>query len=135
MANFLFKTEPSTYSYDHLAREGTTVWDGVKSPLALKHLRNVQRGDTIVIYHTGNERSAVGIARAVGSPHPDPRGKDEKATVIEIRALQKLPRPVPILAFRSDPVLSKTDLVRLSRLSVLPLTEPQLKRVLKLAGA
>ena len=134
MANFLLKTEPSTYSYADLARDKRTVWDGVKSPLALKHLRNIKKGDTLIIYHTGAERSAVGLAKATSDPYPDPELNDEKRTVVDIRAWKKLKEPVPILKFRGDPVLSKTDLVRLSRLSVMQLTDPQLKRVLKLGG-
>jgi predicted RNA-binding protein with PUA-like domain len=135
MATFLFKTEPSTYSYDNLAKDQKTVWDGVKSPLALSHMRKMRKGDTVIVYHTGTERSAVGLAVALGAPFLDPKADDEKRTVIEIQAVRKLPKPVPIAMFRDDPVLSHTDLVRLSRLSVMPISEPQLKRVLKLAGA
>lgn len=134
MANYLLKTEPSTYSYADLARDKRTVWDGVKSPLALKYLRQVKKGDTLIIYHTGSERAAVGLAKATSDPYPDPELNDEKRTVVDIRAWKKLKQPVPILTFRGDPVLSKTELVRLSRLSVMQLTEPQLKRVLKLGG-
>jgi predicted RNA-binding protein with PUA-like domain len=134
MATYLLKTEPATYSYADLARDKRTVWDGVKSALALKYLREIRKGDTLLIYHTGSERSVIGLAKATSDPYPDPELDDEKRTVVDLRAWKKLKRPVPILAFRGDPVLSKTELVRLSRLSVMQLTEPQLKRVLKLGG-
>lgn len=134
MANFLLKTEPKSYSYDDLTRDKSTVWDGVKSPFALKYLRDIRKGDTIVIYHTGSERAVVGLAKATSDAYPDPKLKDEKRAVVDLRAWKKLKQPVPILKFRTDPVLSKTELVRLSRLSVMKLTEPQLKRVLKLGG-
>ena len=134
MAIYLLKTEPSTYSYADLARDKRTVWDGVKSPLALKYLRLIKKGDSLLIYHTGSERSVVGLAKATSDSYPDPELDDEKRAVVDIKVWKKLKTPVPILTFRGDPVLSKTELVRLSRLSVMELTEPQFKRVLKLGG-
>jgi len=135
MAHYILKTEPDTYSYDDLARDKQTVWDGISNALALKHLRGIAKGDTLAIYHTGKEKQVVGLARAAGAPFPDPKGKDAKLAVVEIKAWKRLPKPVPLSVFREDAVLSKTDLVRLSRLSVVPLTDAQFARLLKLAGA
>lgn len=135
MACYLLKTEPDAYSYDDLARDKQTTWDGISNALALKHLRAVAKGDTLVIYHTGREKQAVGLAKAAGTPYPDPKSGDPKRAVVDIRAWKRLPSPVPLAAFREDAVLQKTDLVRISRLSVVPLTDAQLARVLKLAGA
>jgi predicted RNA-binding protein with PUA-like domain len=135
MAHYILKTEPDTYSYDDLARDKQTVWDGISNALALKHLRGIAKGDTLAIYHTGKEKQVVGLARAAGAPFPDPKGKDPKLAVVEITAWKRLPKPVPLSVFREDAVLSKTDLVRLSRLSVVPLTDAQFARLLKLAGA
>ena len=135
MAHYLFKTEPETYSYDDLVRDKHTVWDGISNPVALKHLRGIVKGDTIVIYHTGKEKQMVGLAAALGAPFADPKAGDPKRAVVEIKAVRKLPAPVTLATIRDDAVLAKTDLVRIPRLSVVPLTDAQFKRALKLAGA
>jgi predicted RNA-binding protein with PUA-like domain len=135
MACYLLKTEPDAYSYDDLVRDKQTTWDGITNALALKHLRGMSKGDTLVIYHTGKEKQAVGLAKAAGAPYADPKAGDPKRAVVDIRAWKRLPAPVPLAAFREDVVLKHTDLVRISRLSVVPLTDAQLARVLKLAGA
>ena len=85
-AHWLFKTEPSVYSYQQLEADRKTIWDGVKNNLALKNLRDIQKGDEILIYHTGNERAAVGIGRALGGAYPDPAQKDPKLLVVDIEA-------------------------------------------------
>jgi predicted RNA-binding protein with PUA-like domain len=135
MACYLLKTEPDAYSYDDLVRDKQTTWDGITNPLALKHLRGMAKGDTLVIYHTGKERQAVGLARAASDPYADPKAGDPKRAVVDIRAWKRLPAPVSLAMFHEDAVLKHTDLVRISRLSVVPLTDAQLARVLKLAGA
>ena len=135
MAVFLFKTEPTTYSFANLVRDRRTTWDGVSNPLALKHLREVRKGDTVVIYHTGAERSAVGLATAASDPYPDPKASDPKLVVVDLRPLRALKAPVSLADFRSDPVLKTADLTRLPRLSVMPLTDAQLKRLLRRADA
>jgi predicted RNA-binding protein with PUA-like domain len=134
MATFLFKTEPTTYSFDDLVRDKTTVWDGVSNALALKHLGSVRKGDTIAIYHTGDEKQVVGLATAVSDPFPDPKLKDPKRLVLKLKAERPLPFPVPLSAFRADDVLATTELVRLPRLSVMPLTKAHLARLLERAG-
>ena len=133
MATFLFKTEPSSYSYQDLVREKRTVWQGVKNPVALKHLRTVAKGDTVLIYHTGSEKAVVGIARSVTGPYPDPALDDPRRTVVDVAPVRALPRPVTLAQFRADPLLARTELVRLPRLSVMPLEDAQLARVEKLA--
>ncbi len=135
MACYLLKTEPDTYSYDDLVRDKRTVWDGITNALALKHLRGVKKGDTLILYHTGREKRAVGLAKAVGAAYADPQADDPKCAVVDIQAWKRLPEPVPLAVFREDAVLKTSDLVRISRLSVVPLTAAQLARVLKLAGA
>lgn len=135
MACFLVKTEPSTYSYAQLTRDKHAVWDGVSNPVALKHMRTIQKGDTVLVYHTGDEKRVVGIATASSAPYPDPKLDDPKRTVIDLKPDRALPQPVPLSAFRADPLLKDTELVRLPRLSVLPLTPAQLERVLELGGA
>jgi len=134
MGVFLFKTEPATYSYDDLARDKTTVWDGVSNALALKNMREVKKGDTIAIYHTGDEKQVVGLAKAASDPFPDPKMKDPKRTVVKLKAERALPFPVPLSTFRTDAALKTSDLVRLPRLSVMPLTDAQYRRLLERSG-
>ena len=134
MAVFLFKTEPSTYSFDDLTRDKTTVWDGVSNAVALKHLRSVQKGDTIAIYHTGDEKQVVGLATAASDSFPDPKLKDPKRVVVRLKAGRALPFPVPLATWRTDAALKTSELVRLPRLSVMPLTEAQYQRLLERSG-
>ena len=135
MACFLVKTEPSTYSYAQLAKDKRAVWDGVSNPVALKHMRTIQKGDTVLVYHTGDEKSVVGVAVATSDPYPDPKLGDPKRTVIDLAPDRALAKPVPLATFRTDSVLQSSELVRLPRLSVMPLSAAQLKRVLQLGGA
>jgi len=134
VATFIFKTEPSTYSFDDLTRDKTTVWDGVSNAVALKHLRSVSKGDTILIYHTGDEKQVVGLATASSDPFPDPKLEDPKRVVVRLKAGRALPFPVSLATFKSDPELKETDLARLPRLSVIPLTQAQYRRVLVRSG-
>ena len=135
MSSFLFKTEPSEYSYADLARDRRAVWDGVSNPLALIHLRQVRKGYTVVIYHTGAEKSAVGLAVAASNPYPDPRLDDPKRVAVDLKPVRALPKPVPLGTFKTDPLLRTVELVRIPRLSVMPLSAAQLKRLLQHAEA
>src|SRR5205809_2562117 len=90
---WIVKTEPSTYSFDDLARQKTAVWDGVKNNLALKHLRQMKPGDRVLVYHTGDEKAVVGIAEVTSEAYPDPKQKDPKLAVVDLRAVERLPRP------------------------------------------
>jgi len=135
MACFLVKTEPSTYSFADLLRDKRTVWDGIRNPVALRHLATVKKGDTIVVYHTGDEKQAVGLAVAASEAYADPKLDDAKRLVIDLEAKRPLPKPVTLAQVKADPMLKSNDLARLPRLSVIPFTEAQLERLLKLAGA
>jgi predicted RNA-binding protein with PUA-like domain len=128
MANhWLFKTEPTVYSFGQLQQEKKTVWDGVKNNLALKNLKDIKKGDLVLIYHTGNERQAVGLARALGSAYPDPAKKDPKLLVADIKAVKPLARPVTLAEVKAHPKLKNFDLVRNSRLSIMKITGDQWK--------
>ena len=135
MNYWILKSEPSTYSFDDLRREKTAVWDGVKNPLALKHLRSMQRGDEVLVYHTGDEKAVVGRARVTGEAYADPKKKDPKLVVVDLAAGAGLPRPVPLSAIRADPAFRDLALVRMPRLSVVPASAAQWKRLLKLGGS
>lgn len=126
MANsWLFKTEPSVYSFQQLQKDKKTIWDGVANNLALKHLKDIKKGDLILIYHTGDERQAVGIARALGGAYPDPSKKDPKLLVVDIEAVKPLPKPVTLAQVKADKKLANFDLVRNSRLSIMKVNDEQ----------
>lgn len=132
MAYFLLKTEPSVYSYDDLERDRKTVWDGITNPLALKHVRSAQKGDLAVIYHTGDERRAVGIAEIASAPYPDPQASDEKLVVFDVKPKKRLAAPVGLDALKKNPAFRDSPLLRMGRLSVVPLGEAQWKELLAL---
>jgi predicted RNA-binding protein with PUA-like domain len=133
VAAHLFKTEPTTYSWHDLARDGKTTWDGVKNAAALIHLRAVKRGDTVLIYHSGADKAVMGVAIATSAPYADPKLGDPKRTVIDLAPSKALAHPVPLASFRADTLLKSTELVRFTRLSIMPITNAQLNRVLALA--
>ncbi|HXY69709.1 MAG TPA: EVE domain-containing protein [Gemmatimonadales bacterium] len=131
MAHWILKTEPSAYSFDRLVRERAARWDGVTNPVALKNIRAMQRGDELMIYHTGNEKAVVGLAAVASAPYPDP--KDAKLAVVDIVAGKALPRPVTLGEIRQETVLQDLALVRMPRLSVVPATEAQWKKLLQMS--
>ena len=124
-AKWLLKSDPEHYSFSDLERDGQTVWDGISNNLALKNLRNVRRGDVVMVYHTGDERAAVGLAEAASDPYPDPQQKDARLVVIDLRAKGKLARPVTLDEIKKSRVLKNFDLARLPRLSVMPVSDDQ----------
>ena len=127
--NWLFKEEPSNYSFDALVKDKKTVWSGVKNPLAQKHLRSVRKGDRIFYYHTGDEKSVVGIAKALGDAYTDPGDKAGKAAVVDVRPVNKLERPVTLKEIKADAAFKDFALVRISRLSVMPVTDAEWARI------
>ena len=131
--NWLFKEEPANYSFDAFVKDGKTVWSGVKNPLAQKHLRSVKKGDTIFYYHTGDEKSVVGIARATGDAYSDPNDKTGKAAVVDVAPVKKLARPVTLKEIKADPAFKDFALVRISRLSVMPVSAAEWRRIEKLS--
>lgn len=120
---WLFKTEPSQYSFTDLEKEKKAVWDGVSNSLALKHLRAIRMGDEILIYHSGDEKAIVGMAQAISDPYPDPKEKDDKLVVINITPKKRLSRPLTLSEIKTAEELKDFDLVRLPRLSVMPVAE------------
>jgi predicted RNA-binding protein with PUA-like domain len=134
MATFLFKTEPSTYSFHDLKRDKRTVWDGVKNPVALRNMATIRKGDTVIVYHTGDEKQAVGLAKAASEAYPDPKMKNPKRLVIDLAVDRALSQPITLAQVKADGMLKSSDLARLPRLSVMPLSDAQFKRLLELAG-
>jgi predicted RNA-binding protein with PUA-like domain len=129
MAMWLFKEEPDHYSYADLEKDGETVWSGVDNALARKHLREVKRGDRIFYYHTGKEKAVVAEMKAVSDAMPDPGSDDPKAVVVKVAPVKKLARVVTLQRIKEEPQLKDWELVRISRLSVMPVTAGQWSRV------
>ena len=121
---YLLKTEPNVYSFADLQREHTTIWDGVTNPVALKNLRAMKPGESLVIYHTADEKSAVGTATVVSVDPSDPKNPQ-----IKIKAGEPLPKPVTLAEMKANRLFADSPLVRQGRLSVVPLSEAQLKFV------
>jgi predicted RNA-binding protein with PUA-like domain len=122
---WLLKTEPGEYSWADLVRDGRATWDGVTNPVALKHLRAMKAGERAVVYHTGDERAAVGVARVVRAAYPDPEGDGEKLVVVDIEPLEPLARRVTLAELKASALFAQSPLVRQGRLSVVPLTPEQ----------
>ncbi len=135
MPNYwILKTEPTTYSFDDLVREKRTAWDGVKNAVALKHIRAMRSGDQALIYHSGKQKAVVGLAKIVSAPYPDPEQGDPKLAVVDIAAGLPLPNPVELKQIKADAAFKDLGLVRMGRLSVMPASAAQWKRLLKLGG-
>ena len=119
---WLFKTEPEEYSYADLERDKKCVWDGVSNNLALKHLRAVKLGDEVLIYHTGNEKAIVGVAEVISEPYHDPGANDDHLVVVNLKPKRRLAQPLTLAEIKAIEGLSEFDLVRLPRLSVMPIS-------------
>ena len=133
---WLVKQEPDGprgYSFDRMRKDGMTVWDGVRNNLALKHIRAMKKGDLALFYHTGGRKEAVGIVEVASAPYPDPEAGDERWTVVDVRYKGDLKRPVTLGEIRADPAFAGWDLLRISRLSVVPVPRQMWDRVIELS--
>ena len=131
MAHWLMKSEPHVYSWDDLARDGATDWDGVRNNAARLHLRAMKPGDEALFYHSGDERAVVGIMRVAGTGKPD--GEDGAWVKVPVEPVRKLERPVTLKEIKAQPDLAKMELIRQSRLSVSPVREQEWQRILSMA--
>ena len=132
-AHWLVKEEPDHYSYDQLVRDGRTLWAGVRNPLAQKHLRSIRKGDRIFYYHTGKEKAVVAMASAATDAYPDPNDATGKSYVVDVVPQQKLARPVTLAEIKADGAFASFPLVRMSRLSVMPVTDAEWTRIEKMS--
>jgi predicted RNA-binding protein with PUA-like domain len=132
-AKWLLKSDPGTYSYADLERDRNTVWDGVSNNLALKHIRSIRKGDQVLVYHTGDEKAVVGLAKILSDPYPDPKHKDGRLVVVDIAAEKRLTRPVSLDEIKKTPAFKDFALVRLPRLSVMPVSDEQWETRLAMA--
>jgi predicted RNA-binding protein with PUA-like domain len=133
-SSWLLKTEPTTYSYDQLEKEGRTTWDGVRNNLALAHLRTMKAGDRVLIYHTGAEKAVIGLAKVAKAAYPDPKQDDPKVVVVDVIPERRLERPVTLAEVKAEASLKDLALVRMGRLSVMPVAPAQWKRLLEMGG-
>jgi predicted RNA-binding protein with PUA-like domain len=135
MAQWLVKEEPEHYGYDQLERDRKTVWAGVRNPLAQKYLRGIRKGDRIFYYHTGKEKAVVAVARALGDAYPDPADSAGKSYVVDVAPEKKLARPVTLAAIKGDRAFASFPLVRMSRLSVMPVSDAEWTRIIDMSKA
>jgi predicted RNA-binding protein with PUA-like domain len=132
---WILKTDSEVYPFTALERDRRTTWDGVSNPVALKHIRSMQPGDQLLIYHSGATKEIVGLAKVVGQPSADSKDKSGKLTVVDIEVDRRLPRTVSLAAIKAEPALADLGLVRTPRLSVMPASSAQWKKLLTMAGA
>jgi predicted RNA-binding protein with PUA-like domain len=132
---WVLKTEPTEFGFGDLQRGGRTRWDGVSNAVALKHLRSMRSGDEVMVYHTGDEKRIVGLATVASEPYPDPKAGDERLVVVDLEPLRALPTPVSLASIKADPAFKDFGLVRMSRLSVVPVPAELWKRLLTMSGA
>ena len=132
--NWLFKEEPSHYSFDALVKDTSTVWSGVRNPVAQRNLHAVKKNDRIFYYHTGDEKSVVGVAKALGDAYADPDDPSGKAAVVDVGPVKQLPPPVTLKEIKADPFFKTFALVRISRLSVMPVSDAEWARIESMAG-
>lgn len=133
-AYWLLKTEPEEYSFDQLVADRRTIWDGIANNLALQHLRKMKKGDKVLIYHTGTERAVVGIAEVARGPFQDPGSSDPKRVVVELKPIRKLPQPVPLAEIKNNKTFKDFELVKISRLSVMPVKHIYWQTILGMGG-
>jgi len=131
---WLFKEEPSNYSYDDLARDGKTSWTGVRNPVAQKNLRSVKKGDKIFFYHTGDEKAVIGICKAAGNAYPDPADKTGKLYAVDVEPVKKLKNPVTLASVKADKFFASFPLTRVPRLSVMPVPDEEWERIVKMSA-
>jgi predicted RNA-binding protein with PUA-like domain len=134
-SHWLVKTEPSTYSFQRLVEEGGTRWDGVRNPVARRHLGEMKAGDLVLVYHTGDEKAVVGSARVAKEAYPDPTAKEGDWLAVDIEPGKPLPRSLTLAEIKADRALAGLALVRQPRLSVMPVSKPEYERILELAKA
>ncbi|MDQ3213805.1 MAG: EVE domain-containing protein [Acidobacteriota bacterium] len=132
--NWLFKEEPENYNYDQLARDGRTSWTGVRNPVAQKNLKAVEKGDRIFFYHTGKQKAVVGIAKAAADAYPDPDDATGKLYAVDVLPVKKLTQPVTLAAVKADKFFASFALTRVPRLSVMPVTDDQWERIVRMGS-
>ena len=133
MNYWLLKEEPKNYSFDILEREKNTTWDGIKNNLALKYIKQIKKRDELLIYHSGMEKLIICIAKATSKPYPDPNQNNEKLLVFNIKVKKRLKRTISLKEIKSNSIFKDFELVRLPRLSVMPVSQKYWNYIIKLS--
>ena len=134
MSYWILKTDSDVYPFEQLEKDRDTTWDGVSNAVALKHIRSMQRGDRLLVYHSGDRKELVGLASVTSQPYTDPKKNDPKLAVVDVQADRRLPRPVSLASIKADAAFADLALVRQPRLSVIPVPEHLWRRLLAMAG-
>jgi predicted RNA-binding protein with PUA-like domain len=133
--NWLVKEEPENYNFENLVKDGRTTWTGVKNPLAQKHLQAIRKGDQVFFYHTGKEKSVVGVGRALSDAYPDSKDKTGKLYAFDLGPVRRLKKPVTLASIKTSGKFETFALVRMSRLSVMPVTDAEWSAIEKMSDA
>jgi len=132
MVNYwLVKQEPTSYSFETLEKEGKAVWDGVHNNLALKHINGMKKGDQAFFYHSGDEKQIVGILEVISNPYPNPKEKDKRFVVVDVKHKKRLKRPVTLAEIKKEKKFKDWELLRISRLSVMPVPKEIWDKILE----
>ena len=134
MAYWLAKSEPSTYSWDDLVKEKQTCWSGIRNYAARIHMRNMKKGDEVFFYHSNEGVEIVGIAKVIKEAYPDPTTDDDRWVAVDLKPVRKLKNPVTLDAIKKETRLKEMALVRISRLSLQPVSDEEWEIVMKMAG-
>lgn len=134
MSNWLLKSEPSTYSWDDLVKDGRTNWNGVRNFQAAKNLKTMKRGDRAFFYHSGEARAIVGVAEIVKEAYPDPSDETGRFVMVDVKALEPVPKPVTLQAMKAEKGLADLALLRQGRLSVVPVSAEEWRVICKMGG-
>lgn len=134
MSYWILKTDSDVYPFEQLEKDRKTTWDGVSNAVALKHIRSMQPGDRLLIYHSGDTKELVGLASVTSPPYADPKKNDSKLAVVDVQVDRRLPRTVSLASIKADPAFAELALVRQPRLSVIPVPENLWRRLLGMAG-
>ena len=134
MNHWLIKSDPEDYAYDDLVRAKRDVWNGVRNNQALIYLRQMQKGDQVMVYHSGKDKAVMGLAEIVRGPYPDPEAGDEKWVVVDLKPTTRLPRPIPLSVIKADKAFARFQLVTISRLSVMPVPPDLWKKLCEMGG-
>jgi len=134
MSYWLLKSEPSSYAWEQLVKDGRTNWNGVRNFQAAKNLKSMKRGDQAFFYHSGEDRAIVGTCEIVKEAYPDPSDPEGRFVMVDVKALRPVKTPVTLAAIKAEPKLKDLALVRQSRLSVVPVADAEWKIIAKMAG-
>lgn len=132
--HWLVKTEPGTYSFADLTRDGVTTWDGVRNNAAALHLKSMAKGDPVLVYHSGDDKAVVGLAEVSKTAFPDKSDPAGRFVAVELKAGKAVAKPVTLAAMKANPALAKLEMIRQSRLSVSPVSAKEWTEILKMAG-